>query len=217
MKLSLALCGLAAVMILPTAGFGGTLSWNFLNDVPSGSTGVNVASPHSFTDTNGDVTPITASIALTHNRHNQLFEKNEPGDEFGLGIYGLAENEIDTKSAIKLDLSSVLALDPTSISITLESVQKGEGGFISYGGTPTGFDVSDENAHTLDLTTLLADGGFIDVTATSGNVLIGNVTAITPGSAVPEPANAALVGLGLLAAIGCIGTRRKFLAANRQS
>jgi len=210
LKLSLASYGLAALITLPALGSAGTLTWNFLNDVPSASSGVAVGSPHSFADTQSDPTLLTASIV--QGSSTQLFEKNDGGDEVGLGIFGLPDNEISTTSKIKLDLSSLLALSPTSISVALSSVQRGEGGFVEYGATSAGFNVSDENAHTLNLSTLSADGGYIEVYATSGNVLVADITAVTPKSSVPEPADAGFLALGLLALTGC-KLHRKFQAA----
>src|SRR5579884_1017145 len=205
MKFSLVLA-LAIAMAMPVLSSASTLTWNFLNDVPGNSSGVAATSPHSFTDTQGDSTTIVASVVFGP-ANAKLYEKKGGGDENGLGIYGLDDNEIDTRSEVKLDLNSLLALNPASIAVSLGSVQSGEGGFIQYGNTFYGFGVYDESSHVLNLSSLSKNGGFINVFATGGNVLIGSITA-TPGAQAPEPANLALAGAGLIA-LGCIA-RRKF-------
>jgi len=208
MKLTLALF-VAVVCVAPTM-FASSLTWNFLNDVPTSSTGVAVNSPHSFTDTQGDTTTITASILKSSANSTQLFEKKQGGDEFGLGIFDTNNNEIDTNSIVKLDLNNLLSLNPSFISITLESVQTGEGGSVHYGNTGNGFNVSDENSHNLDLTTLRADGGYIEIQATSNDVLVGNISAsaITTQAPTPEPASYGLLGIGLLATAVTVVQRR---------
>ncbi len=213
MRFSLALFGLAAAIALPGASSAASLTWTFLNNSSAGGA---INSPASFTDIQGDPTTITASIVTPALSSYKLFEKNDGGDEFGLGINGLSDNEIATNSTVKVDLSNLLALKPTSVSITLESVQAGEGGIVEYGNTTAGdISVIDKNAHSLDLTKLAAAGGYLEVYASAGNLLIGNIaaTAPTPASPTPEPANAALVGFGLLAASGCL-IRRKFAKQN---
>ncbi len=212
MKLHSLILGLTATAALPALGSASTMTFNFLNDVSASSTGVAVSSPHSFTDTQGDRTTITASV-VGLNGSQFLFEKKSGGDENGLGISGEDDNEINANAgSVKLDLNSLLALHPTSLSITLGSVQGGEAGLIDYGNTTNGFNVTDENAHALNLSTLSADGGYVEVSAKTANVLIGSVSATVPSSAVPEPANTAMLGLGLFGA-GAFLVRRKVAAS----
>ncbi len=209
MKLHTLIFSLTAIVALPALGSANTMTWNFLNDVPASSNGVAVASPHSFADTQGDPTTITASVVSPNG--SQLFEKKSGGDENGLGIAGESNSEINVGSSVKLDLNNVLQLDPTSLSITLDSVQATEGGRIDYGNTNAGFNVTDETAHQLNLSTLAADGGYVEVYATAGNVLVGSMSATVPSSDAPEPANTAVLGLGLLGA-GSFLVRRKSVA-----
>ncbi len=213
MKFSLALFGLAAAIALPTTGSAANLTWTFLNN---SSVGGAINSPASFTDIQGDPTTITASIVTPALTSYQLFEKNNGGDESGLGIARLLDNEIGTNSIVKVDLSNLLALNPTSVSITLESNTDGEAGIVEYGNTTTGeLTISNENAHALNVAALTAAGGYIEVHASGpedANILIGNIAATTPDP-TPEPANAALVGFGLLAASGCL-IRRRFAKQN---
>ncbi|MGA8026720.1 MAG: hypothetical protein WB992_06200 [Bryobacteraceae bacterium] len=208
MKLSLSMCGLAMAAFLPALSPASTLTWNFLNDVPTGSAGVDVGATHSFQDTQGDSTTISASLGpAAEGMSLTLFEKNGGASETGLGITQESDHEINAgQGDVLLNLNEILALNPTFISINLSSVQAGEAGFVSYGGTKDGFNVSNESANLLNLTDLAKYGGFLDVYATSGNVLVGAVTAGF-ASAVPEPADGALVALGLIAA-GCIGRRK---------
>ncbi len=212
MKASLALLGLAAAMAVPGVGSAANLSWNFLNDVPSHSSGLSVGSSHAFTDTKGDPTVITASVDPIKAGYT-LFEKNGGSDEQGLGVHPGAENEINVGlPGIELNLSQLLALHPTSISIAFNSVQSGEAGTVTYidgdhDGDPSSFlKISDGNSHQLDLAELSEDGGSILVNATSGNILIADIAA----TVAPEPADAGLLGLGLIGA-GTI-MRRKLRA-----
>lgn len=211
MKASLAVLGLATAMALPSVGSAANLNWNFLNDVPSGSSGVSVGSPHAFKDTNGDPTTITASLDPAKAGYT-LFEKNGGQGEQGLGVHPGADNEINVGlPGVELDLSQLLALHPTSISIAFNSAQSGEAGTVTYldgdhDGDPSSFKISDGNSHWLDLAKLSEDGGSILINATSGNILIANIAATT----APEPADAGLLGLGLIGA-GAI-MRRKFRA-----
>ncbi len=212
MKASLAIFGLATAMALPGVGSAANLNWNFLNDVPSHSSGVSVSSPHAFTDTKGDPTTITASLDPAKTGYT-LFEKNGGSGETGLGVHPGAENEINVGlPGVELDLSQLLALHPTSISIAFNSVQAGEGGTVTYidgdhdGDPSLFFKISDGNSHQLDLAELSEDGGSILVNATSGNILIADIAA----TVAPEPADAGLLGLGLIAAGTII--RRKLRA-----
>ncbi len=210
MKLSRATYTLALVVFLPALSPASTLTWNFLNDVSSGTSGIDAGATHAFQDTQSDSSTINASLGpAAEGTSFTLFEKNGGPNETGLGVTQESDHEITVgQPDIHLGLSNLFALNPAFISISLNSVQAGEAGFVSYGGTRDGFGVSDENTHMLDLTELIKDGGFLDIYATSGNVLVGSVTVGT-GSAVPEPAGAALVAMGLIAA-GWIARRKIF-------
>ncbi len=215
MRASLALFGFATALALPILGSATNLNYNFINDVPAFSNGVAVGSSKSFMDTSHDATTITASmdpnISIFGHSLFSLYEKNGGGNEEGLGVTPSSDNEINKGlPGIKLDLSSLLALDPTSISISLNSVQSGEVGTITYldgdhDNDQSSFQIKDQNSHKLDLTELAEEHGSIWVTATSGNVLIADVAATT----TPEPAAAGLIGIGLLLAGGVVRRAKK--------
>ena len=210
MKSSFALLGMAVALALPTLGSAttmNTMSWNFLNNVPKGSSGVSVGSSKSFTDVQHDATTILASVDPKVSGFT-LYEKNEGFGEMGLGITQEADREINAhQPGVLLNLANLVALDPSAVFLTFNSITDGEQATITYidgdhdGDTFTTAAISDNKPVSLDLNRLKEDRGSILVQATNGDVLIAGVTA------TPEPAAAGLVGLGLLAA-GMLGRKR---------
>ena len=211
MKASLAFFGLVAALALPTLGSATPMhgmTWNFVNDVTGNNTGAKEGVSKSFTDTQNDAAAtITASVDPNVFGLFDLYEKKQGGDENGLGVVPGADNEITFGlPGIKLDFSKVLALNPSAIFLSLNSITGSDVATITYldgdhDNDPSSFNVSNSTPVSLNLSELKEEGGSILVTAARGNVLIGNVTA------TPEPANAALLGLGLVAA-GFFGRKR---------
>ena len=205
MKLALALTGAVVALGLPALSSADTVNWNFLNDVGA-SSGVSVNSPHTFADTSSMGVGVTASVLGNSGDH--LYEKNQGDHETGLGVTELDDHEIDKTVDVRLNLSDVInKLHPSQISILFGSVQSGESAEVIYGnGTTSVF--SDESLHKLNLSTIEANGDYVDITAPHGDILVSDLS-VTPA---PEPAETALVGGGLLG-LALVG-RRKF-AANK--
>ncbi len=210
MKASLAFFGLVAALALPTLGSATPMhgmTWNFVNDVTGNNTGAKEGVSKSFTDTQNDGTTIKASVDPNIFGIFDLYEKKQGGNENGLGVVPGFDNEITVGlPGIKLNLSNVLALNPSAIFLSLNSITGSDVATITYldgdhDSDPSSFKVSNGDPVSLNLAELKEEGGSILVTAARGNVLIGDVTA------TPEPANAALLGLGLVAA-GFFGRKR---------
>src|SRR5579862_7891526 len=90
--------------------------YNF--DNPTGTLGVS----QTYTD-NG--------VTLTAYGYNQgigtkLFGKNDGGDENGLGLFGTSDHEITSNGFVQLDMLNLWLLTPTSISLSIGSVQDDE-------------------------------------------------------------------------------------------
>jgi PEP-CTERM motif len=136
-----------------------------------------------------------------------LFGKNDTGDEKGLGLNGTSDSEILTTDFVQLDLTNLLATHPGTITVSMNSVQSGEGWNIYASktlGTLGTFLQTGTTEGVVTLNALPSGDDFISVQASSGNILIS--TLATQGSSVPEPSTAAILGLGLLA-LGSIARR----------
>ena len=131
----------------------------------------------------------------------QLFAKNDGGDEVGLGLNGTSDDEIGTTNFIQLDLTNVLASHPSSILMSIGSVQGGEGwdiyvsNILGSRGTLLQTGTTDAPA-TFTLNSIPAGDDFVSVRASGGNVLLSSLATT---SSVPEPGSAAMIGAGLLA------------------
>ena len=130
-----------------------------------------------------------------------LYGKNAGGDEVGLGLNGTLNDEIGTTNFVQLNLTNLLATNPASITMSIGSVQEGEGWNIYVSNTlgtlgtflQTG---TTDFSKTFTLNSLPKGDAFVSVQASSGNVLLS--TLATTGSSVPEPGSAAILGAGLL-------------------
>ena len=189
-----------------------TYTWNF--DSPGGTLGT------SQTYTNQGLSITAYGLTCTSSttcRAVDLYGKNSGTGEQGLGINGELDGEINPGSYVQLDISNILALAPTSGSITIDSVQSGETFTLwannAQGAPGTQFD-SGTRTGSSSVVTLSANNpgsyvgsgyDFLSVGASSGNVLLSTITASVNTNA-PEPATFALVGGAL---IGLASLRRR--------
>ncbi len=186
---------LAAIFAIAPSAWGTTLYYNF--DTFAGQLNT------SQTYTSNAVT-ITA-YGYDQGRPDDLYGKQNGGDENGLGLMGDSDHEIQSDSFVQLNLSNVWALHPSSVSMSIGSVQSGEN-WVIYGSNTLGKLGSEIQSGTLDAPSnfLLAANAknyqFISVEAGSqcADVLLGTLTATTPQGGVPEPGSFALLGAGLI-------------------
>jgi hypothetical protein len=173
-----------------------------------------VASPTSGTWTPGALTAI------------DLFGKTLGGTETGLGILAPplgggtdSDNEIVNKSYVLLNLSNVLAKGFTSLTMSIGSIQTGEGYSLWSGnvGGPlsllrlrqnTGPGSITDVTNGIDAFTLALNfGNNLFVSATPGISQDSDILIRDGASAVPLPPSVLLLGSGLLGLVG-LGWRR---------
>ncbi len=171
---------------------GGSVTWSF--EAPVGNLGTSQA----YTVNGLTITAYGYSGAGTTGTATALFAKDDGGDEYGLGISGESDSEIDTSHFITLDLSAIIAAGASNAQIMIGSIQSGEG-FNLYGSNTLG-----------SIGTLLTTGGssmdnvsfaipqfgtykYISVRASAVDVLI-NAVSFTLGSC-----NITIGGTGIVA------------------
>jgi len=180
--------------------------------VPAFAVPVSFCAPGSYgpTDVGASVTAngLTATgwqgtSTTTMNTATDLSCKDQGSNEFGLGIFSDSDGEINTHNFVQIS-----GLAGATLTV-IESVQGGEGfelfGSNDNGVLGTSLLGSGTGCGTCTLTVHMDDFAFLDVTASSGNVLLDNVST-------PEPGTYLLMGTGLLM-LGLF-MRRKFASAS---
>lgn len=141
----------------------------------------------------------------TMNTATDLSCKDEGSNEFGLGIFSDGDGEIGTTNFVQ-----IAGLGSGATLTVIESVQSGEGfelfGSSSNGVLGTTLLGSNTGCGTCSVTVSLGSFSLLDITASSGNVLLDNINP------VPEPSTYLLMGTGLLM-LGLF-MRRKFASAS---
>jgi len=130
-----------------------------------------------------------------------MWAKNGGLNEMGLGLASEPQHEISGTLFVQLNLTQVLAASPTSIALSIQSIQAGEGYSVwgsNTAGTPGTLLASNQTGATFTLPDL-GSFNFISVSGGPGNVLLDDVDVTVP---TPEPSAAILLLLGLVALVG---------------
>lgn len=203
-----------------------TLSWNF--STPTGDVG---SSTHTYGDTTNTAT-ITAhgykttggvSGAVLGNTWGgsgstfstgtvtaiDLYGKVTSGDptETGLGLVGLStDHEIQNKSFVQLDLNYLEMNHFTNLTLTISSIQSGEGFYIWSGNTlglpgtliAKGTNPPGGPVQTISQSNFLSDR-YLSISATSSSsgsdvLLMNGLSAQPSGGPTPTPTPASVLG-----------------------
>lgn len=242
-----AFCALFLTMFATVPAFAGSTNFSFAFGGPDMTLGTS----QSYMSNGATITAYgyqcsaaspSSTETLSGCNPSALYQKSDSSVEFGLGLAGESEHEIGWDGAtadfvIGLDVSSLLKLGATSMTLSFGSVQPGEAyAIFGYGSNPFAGSVM-LSGHLVDGQLVGNDGStsaqvfsstiglnasdeFLVFTSPcsaaapgspldcGGNVTLGSLTATTP-----EPGTLALFVTGLLALGFCM---RKRLAFQRQ-
>jgi hypothetical protein len=165
-----------------------------------------VASPTTFTA--GSLSLVAAGY-LSPGMETGMWAKNRGPGEAGLGIASEPQHEIAGTQFIQLDLTNILAAHPSSIVLSVQSIQAGEN-YNVWASNSAGMNLTQLGANQTGATfnVILPPGdNFVSLVAGAGNVLLDDVDVTTP---TPEPSSAGLLLFGLAALVGA-GTLGKKL------
>jgi hypothetical protein len=185
------LVGLALILSLSSAASADTYTYNVV-------TGNGLTATFADFTSNGKTIVAYGSV---NGVGADLWFKNGGGSETGLGLAVPINHEIGGNSFIQFDISQLLAVHPTSLTLSIGSVSSGES--YSVWGSNS-FSLSDKGTFLGTSSSPMfsvpgfAGYKFISISAASGNVLITGVTAKTD---VPEPGSSSLIIAGLMSIV----------------
>lgn len=202
MKLRIAIvCLAAATLCLALPASANTLAYSF--GVPTGALGTSQAY------TQNGIT-LTAYGFDNSSRPIDLYGKNSGGDEIGLGLSRMPDNEIQTYNFVQLDVTSLHSLNLFDAFLSIGSVQNGEGwklyGSNTLGTLGTLLLSSSQDLGTTNIMSDVMNYDYLSIQASSHDVLLSALTVDYNTTRVPEPASFLLLGSGVL---GLAGKLRK--------
>jgi len=159
-----------------------TITWNF----STGTVG-NVGSSTEIFNSGGF--NVTANGFAANTVARNLFGKASGGDENGLGLVDTSDNELSGNNFIQLDLSALSGFTNFKIAFNSTTDEGWQVFNCAASGTVCATSLLTGNnegtLNSISVGNVTGTGRYLDVKATSGNVLLFKLTADTPS--VPEP------------------------------
>ena len=173
---------LAITVLFAGAIQAATITWDF----STGTVGNVGSSTEIFTK---DGFNVTASGFAANAVARNLFGKASGGDENGLGLVDTVDNELSGNNFIQLDLSALTGFTNFKIAFNSTTDEGWQVFNCSASGTVCATSLLTGNnegtLNSISVGNVTGSGRYLDVKATSGNVLLYKLTADTPS--VPEP------------------------------
>lgn len=173
---------LAITVLFAGAMQAATITWDF----STGTVGNVGSSTAIFTK---DGFNVTASGFAANAVARNLFGKASGGDENGLGLVDTVDNELSGNNFIQLDLSALTGFTNFKIAFNSTTDEGWQVFNCSASGTVCATSLLTGNnegtLNSISVGNVTGSGRYLDVKATSGNVLLYKLTADTPS--VPEP------------------------------
>lgn len=173
---------LAITVLFAGAMQAATITWDF----STGTVGNVGSSTEIFTK---DGFNVTASGFAANAVARNLFGKASGGDENGLGLVDTVDNELSGNNFIQLDLSALTGFTNFKIAFNSTTDEGWQVFNCSASGTVCATSLltgsNEGTLNSISVGNVTGSGRYLDVKATSGNVLLYKLTADTPS--VPEP------------------------------
>jgi hypothetical protein len=173
---------LAITVLFAGAIQAATITWDF----STGTVGNVGSSTAIFTK---DGFNVTASGFAANAVARNLFGKASGGDENGLGLVDTVDNELSGNNFIQLDLSALTGFTNFKIAFNSTTDEGWQVFNCSASGTVCATSLltgsNEGTLNSISVGNVTGSGRYLDVKATSGNVLLYKLTADTPS--VPEP------------------------------